>query len=35
MGMIGVWAAYIIEYYGRAIVTTWRFAAGRWKTLEV
>jgi Na+-driven multidrug efflux pump len=34
-GMIGVWAAYIIEYYLRAIVTVWRFAGGSWKTLRV
>lgn len=34
-GMIGVWAAYILEYYARAIVTTWRYARGSWKTLRV
>lgn len=35
MQMIGIWAAYIIEYYARAIVTTLRFARGRWKTMRV
>lgn len=35
LGMTGVWAGYIIEYYLRAIVTTVRFARGRWKTLDV
>ena len=34
-GMYGVWAGYMVEYYGRAIVTTWRFARGRWKSLTV
>lgn len=34
-GMLGVWAAYIVEYYARAIVTTWRYARGDWKTLRV
>ena len=34
-GMIGVWAAYIVEYYARAIVTTWRYARGAWKTMRV
>jgi putative MATE family efflux protein len=34
-GMFGVWAGYVIEYYARACVTTWRFARGRWKTLKV
>ncbi|HEX2022802.1 MAG TPA: MATE family efflux transporter [Candidatus Thermoplasmatota archaeon] len=34
-GMYGVWAGYMIEYYARALVTTWRFARGRWKTLDV
>ena len=34
-GMAGVWAGYVIEYYLRAIVTTVRFARGRWKTLPV
>lgn len=33
--MIGIWAAYIVEYYARAIVTTLRFARGRWKTMRV
>ncbi|HUR69449.1 MAG TPA: MATE family efflux transporter [Candidatus Thermoplasmatota archaeon] len=33
--MIGIWMAYIIEYYLRAIVTTWRFARGRWKTIRI
>jgi putative MATE family efflux protein len=33
LGMIGVWAAYVIEYYARAIVTVWRFARGSWKSL--
>lgn len=35
MGMTGVWAGYLIEYYGRAIITTIRFARGRWTTLQV
>lgn len=35
MGMIGVWIAYIVEYYGRAVVTTLRFARGSWRTLKV
>lgn len=35
LGMIGVWAAYIVEYSLRAVVTVWRFAAGKWKTLQV
>lgn len=35
LGMLGVWAAYIFEYYARAIVTTWRFARGSWKELRV
>jgi Na+-driven multidrug efflux pump len=30
-----VWTGYVIEYYLRAIVTTWRFAQGKWKTLSV
>ena len=34
-GMYGIWTAYVIEYYARAIVTTARFARGRWKTLQV
>lgn len=34
-GMYGVWTGYVIEYYGRALVTTWRFRRGRWKTLKV
>lgn len=34
-GMYGVWTGYVIEYYLRAGVTTWRFAQGRWKTLKV
>lgn len=34
-GMYGVWAGYIVEYYLRALVTTWRFARGRWKALRV
>ena len=34
-GMLGVWAAYIVEYYARAIVTTWRYARGSWKTIDV
>lgn len=34
-GMTGVWAGYMIEYYARAIVTTWRFARGRWKTMRL
>lgn len=35
LGMTGVWAGYVVEYYLRAAVTTWRFARGRWKTLQV
>lgn len=35
MGMTGIWAAYIVEYYARAIVTTGRFARGSWKALHV
>lgn len=34
-GMAGVWGAYIVEYYARAIVTTWRFARGSWKKIDV
>ncbi|HET6404626.1 MAG TPA: MATE family efflux transporter [Candidatus Thermoplasmatota archaeon] len=34
-GMVGVWAAYILEYYARAVVTTWRFARGSWKRAQV
>ena len=34
-GMAGVWAGYVLEYYGRAVVTTWRYARGRWKTTTV
>ena len=34
-GMFGVWAGYMIEYYARAVVTTWRFVRGRWKTMKV
>ncbi|MFA5861286.1 MAG: MATE family efflux transporter [Candidatus Thermoplasmatota archaeon] len=34
-GMYGVWAGYVIEYYLRAGVTTWRYARGSWKTLTV
>jgi putative MATE family efflux protein len=35
LGMPGIWIGYLIEYYLRAAVTTWRFARGRWKTLSV
>lgn len=34
-GMYGVWAGYMIEYYARAVLTTIRFARGKWKTLKV
>ncbi len=34
-GMLGLWAAYVVEYYGRAIVVTWRYARGGWKSLKV
>jgi putative MATE family efflux protein len=33
--MYGVWAGYMIEYYARAVVTTWRFKRGKWKTMKV
>ena len=32
LGMFGVWLAYIVEYYARAIVTTLRYARGTWKS---
>ncbi|MHB8585898.1 MAG: MATE family efflux transporter [Thermoplasmatota archaeon] len=34
-GMLGIWAAYVIEYYARATVTTLRFRSGRWKKLRL
>lgn len=34
-GMYGVWTGYVVEYYARALVTTWRFRRGKWKTLKV
>jgi putative MATE family efflux protein len=34
-GMYGIWAGYLVEYYIRAGVTTFRFAQGRWKALRV
>lgn len=34
-GMVGVWAAYILEYYGRALITLYRYGRGSWKTLTV
>lgn len=33
--MYGIWAGYVIEYYLRAAITTWRFSQGKWKTLKV
>src|SRR5581483_1437502 len=35
MGMTGIWAGYLVEYYLRAAVTTARFGQGRWKTMKV
>lgn len=34
-GMYGIWTAYVVEYYARAVVTLVRFARGRWKALAV
>lgn len=34
-GMHGVWVGYVVEYYGRALVMTVRYARGSWKTSAV
>jgi putative MATE family efflux protein len=33
--MPGIWAAYVVEYYVRALVTTLRFRTGRWKAIRL
>jgi len=35
IGIVGVWAALVVEYWGRALLITWIFRQGRWKTLKV
>jgi len=34
-GMLGIWTAYIVEYYLRAFLTAARFRRGAWKAIEV
>lgn len=35
LGVFGVWLAFIIEYYFRAVIIMFRFRSGKWKGIKV